>query len=157
MAIGRPLPISTERGAVSPRRILINMDYQLYIKSEQWKRIAEKVKERAKYRCQVCAETANLAAHHNSYENLGDEENHMEDLVCLCRRCHEKHHGKTGRPRVARYKRPEPPISRGCAKNLSAALSIPIPKVYDIPPRIAETMEVLLARLPVELRRIGKA
>lgn len=36
-----------------------------------------------------------MHAHHRTYDNHGAEHNHMNDLVCLCRDCHDnRHHGK---------------------------------------------------------------
>ncbi len=46
------------------------------------------------YKCQVCNSPHDLNAHHRTYENRGNELKHLDDLVCLCRRCHEIFHGK---------------------------------------------------------------
>jgi 5-methylcytosine-specific restriction endonuclease McrA len=47
---------------------------------------------RARYRCQMCSShDATLDVHHNSYQNYGDER--PEDLVVLCRSCHQNFHG----------------------------------------------------------------
>ena len=65
------------------------LNYYKYLKSIKWKRKARGCYRRAKYRCQICA-TGNiqLEAHHNTYENLGDEK--PEDLICVCNECHQE-------------------------------------------------------------------
>jgi len=64
-----------------------NEEYRKYIHSSQWR---QKADERLKLdggKCCVCGGDA-TEVHHLTYENLGKEK--MEDLVSLCRRCHEK-------------------------------------------------------------------
>lgn len=70
------------------------MNYSDYVLTDRWKGIATEVKRRAGWRCQVCNSGLDLNAHHRTYEILGSEEKHMDDLVCLCRRCHALFHGK---------------------------------------------------------------
>ena len=68
------------------------MKYSDFLKTPYWLAIAERVKIRAKNSCQVCNSTENLNVHHRSYKNHGAELYHMEDLVCLCKKCHTKYH-----------------------------------------------------------------
>lgn len=70
------------------------MDYSDFLDTPYWTAIAERIKIRAKNRCQICNSDKNLNAHHRSYENHGDEIHHMEDLVCICSDCHSKYHCK---------------------------------------------------------------
>lgn len=64
-----------------------HIDNNQYIKSDKWKRKAKACYKRAKYRCQLCGtNNRQLQAHHNTYENLGNEK--PEDLICLCDLCH---------------------------------------------------------------------
>ena len=74
---------------------ITTVDYKEYIKSTAWyqKRLARLKKD--KYTCQKCGDTEFLEVHHLTYDNLGDEP--MEDLVCLCRDCHQAIHDKYGR------------------------------------------------------------
>jgi hypothetical protein len=67
-------------------------DYQDYLQSLHWQRLAEETKRLAGYRCQVCNSADELCAHHRTYERRGDEL--QSDLICLCRDCHEKFHEK---------------------------------------------------------------
>lgn len=66
--------------------------YQDYLSSEAWGEVATAVKRRAGYRCQVCNSQLDLCAHHRTYEHRYEEMNHLDDLICLCRRCHETFH-----------------------------------------------------------------
>jgi 5-methylcytosine-specific restriction endonuclease McrA len=54
--------------------------------------VRAKVKKRDGYRCVKCGTRKRLEVHHLSYAHQGDELNHLEDLVTLCRSCHRKEH-----------------------------------------------------------------
>ena len=69
--------------------------YQDYLKSEYWQTVTKAVKARAGWKCQICNSPHDLNAHHRTYDNRGNELNHLDDLTCLCRRCHAIFHGKT--------------------------------------------------------------
>lgn len=62
--------------------------YAEFLQSEYWLKVSDAVKTRAGYRCQVCNSPHDLAAHHRSYSHRGNELDHLDDLTCLCRRCH---------------------------------------------------------------------
>lgn len=70
------------------------MKYSDYLNTDYWKAVTAKVKERAGYRCQLCNSQHDLCAHHRTYDHRGSELEHLDDLVCLCRRCHCIFHGK---------------------------------------------------------------
>ena len=70
------------------------MTYSDYLETDYWKAVAAKVKARAGYRCQLCNSQHDLCAHHRTYDHRGKELDHLDDLTCLCRRCHEIFHGK---------------------------------------------------------------
>lgn len=70
----------------------MNLSYYEYLKTPEWANVARTVKERAGFRCQVCNRANDLVAHHRSYAHLGDEMNHLGDLTCLCRPCHDLYH-----------------------------------------------------------------
>lgn len=76
----------------SIRDYICDMDYYDFLKTPYWKAIAEKIKYRANFKCQICNSNESLNVHHRSYENHGDEIHHMDDLICICKECHEKHH-----------------------------------------------------------------
>lgn len=66
--------------------------YAEYLLSDYWKQVTSAVKAKAGYRCQVCNSPHDLQAHHRSYANRGREMDHLDDLTCLCRRCHAVFH-----------------------------------------------------------------
>lgn len=66
--------------------------YGRYLKTDHWKAVAAAAKRRAGYRCSLCNASGQLDAHHRTYENLGNEK--VGDVICLCRKCHAKHHEK---------------------------------------------------------------
>lgn len=72
--------------------------YSKYLSTDYWKAVAAKVKQNAKFKCQLCNNPQSLDVHHRSYEHRGDEMNHLEDLICLCRRCHKLYHGHLATP-----------------------------------------------------------
>lgn len=76
-------------------------DYQEYLQTEHWLRLAEETKRLAGYRCQVCNSPLDLCAHHRTYEHRGDEL--QSDLICLCRDCHERFHEKGKYEKVTEY------------------------------------------------------
>lgn len=70
------------------------MNYQAYLQTDYWKNVALEVKRRAGFKCQVCNSPHDLQAHHRTYKNRGNELKHLEDLTCLCDRCHGMYHQK---------------------------------------------------------------
>lgn len=78
---------------ISKERIS-NMDYADFLKTPYWKSIALYIKERDGKKCSICGATKTLEAHHLSYDNHGDELHHLEDLTCICRKCHGNLHSK---------------------------------------------------------------
>lgn len=83
-----PLP---EVGLLMDRRP--RRDYTLYLASDHWQEVRARTIERDGGHCMLCRSRRALQVHHNSYRNLGAEQD--DDLVCLCRRCHRKFHGIT--------------------------------------------------------------
>ena len=61
-------------------------NYKEFLKTEEWKHIAQMVKERDGQKCVICGSTENLNAHHIGYDGDCLDEN---DIVTLCNRCHE--------------------------------------------------------------------
>ena len=64
--------------------------YASYLRSVRWKRFRAVVLILAGGRCADCGENAEHV-HHLTYARLGNER--LEDVVPLCRFCHENRHG----------------------------------------------------------------
>lgn len=62
--------------------------YYEFLKSEYWQQTRELVLTRDNYTCVKCGNVSNLQVHHLTYKNHGNEQNHLEDLVTLCKCCH---------------------------------------------------------------------
>lgn len=72
---------------------LKEMPYNDYLKTMHWKIIKYFITYRANYKCQLCGTSKDiLNVHHNTYKNRGEEK--LEDLIVLCKKCHEKFHDK---------------------------------------------------------------
>jgi len=69
---------------------LRDMPYDEYLQTSHWHSKRYQALDRAKHRCQLCNSSKRLDVHHRTYENLGHEE--PEDLIVLCRKCHEHFH-----------------------------------------------------------------
>lgn len=66
--------------------------YRTWINSDDWKRIRKKKLIEEALQCEICGSAKNLAVHHITYEHLLEEDKHMDDLIVLCKNCHEKAH-----------------------------------------------------------------
>lgn len=86
--------------------------YEEFLNTEEWKQVAEMVKDRDGHKCVICGSTENLNAHHIGYEGDYLNEN---DIVTLCRRCHECLHDGISEMKKA--------VSGGVRKMLANALS----------------------------------
>lgn len=66
--------------------------YKKFLQTEYWQQVREMVFERDKHCCKQCNTTKRLQVHHLSYKHHRDEMNHIEDLITLCRDCHQEQH-----------------------------------------------------------------
>lgn len=64
------------------------LKYKRYINGKKFRELRKLVFERDGYKCQLCNSSENLTVHHKTYDNLYNEENHLEDLITLCYICH---------------------------------------------------------------------
>ena len=65
------------------------IDYAQYLASPEWQEKRAKRLALDKYKCALCPSKNNLNVHHLTYANLGNEDVD-NDLITLCRRCHQK-------------------------------------------------------------------
>lgn len=69
-------------------------EYRQYIVSKEWYQLKIDILEKRGCYCEKCKKKkypAALQLHHLSYERLFNEE--PQDLMLVCKRCHEKEHG----------------------------------------------------------------
>jgi hypothetical protein len=71
---------------------MARVDYYQYLCSREWALKRKAVKERAGGICERCKRAPLRDTHHLSYRNLGNEP--LEDLMGVCRPCHEFLSGK---------------------------------------------------------------
>lgn len=70
------------------------LDYNEYLKSEEWSIIKSKIKMRKGKKwteCNICNNKHNLDVHHSSYKVIGTT-NPGNTVKILCRECHYKLH-----------------------------------------------------------------
>lgn len=66
--------------------------YQVFIKSKYWTIVRNMVLIRDNYVCCKCGSPRELHVHHLTYKHHFAEHKHLDDLITLCRYCHEKEH-----------------------------------------------------------------
>ena len=81
------------------------VNYELYLKSPQWRDVRMKVLRRDEFKCVKCSNTKGLNVHHESYRHLGNESEFLNDLITLCSGCHVKVHKKKQKVRAKKRKR----------------------------------------------------
>lgn len=70
------------------------MDYYDFLKTPYWVGVRSKILIRDNFKCSLCASKENLAVHHKTYENHGQEVYNLDDLITLCEDCHQHFHKK---------------------------------------------------------------
>ena len=68
-----------------------NYWYARYLRSSQWKKKAQKVRQRDHFKCKLCGKPGYIV-HHKTYERVGHE--WMRDLITVCEACHKSIHQK---------------------------------------------------------------
>lgn len=77
------------------RNRLKYLKYADFLRTPYWYAVASLVKKRAGNLCQVCRSGKDLQTHHRgeNYEIRGNEHQNLNELTCLCEKCHKKAHG----------------------------------------------------------------
>lgn len=75
----------------SSKKFDYKQKYYDYLKSNEWAQIKLDLYESRCKQCEVCESKRNVQVHHLTYKNVFNEE--PEDLILLCKNCHEKEHG----------------------------------------------------------------
>lgn len=66
--------------------------YHEYLLSKTWKEIRRKVFKYHGKNCKSCDGNIGIDVHHRTYERVGGNENIKDDLIPLCRKCHDNVH-----------------------------------------------------------------
>jgi 5-methylcytosine-specific restriction endonuclease McrA len=69
--------------------------YHNYLLSDEWAQLKIDLFQNRGRKCEYCGKTKDLHVHHKTYKNIFNEE--PEDLIILCRKCHNKEHGVKGK------------------------------------------------------------
>lgn len=72
-----------------------------YMQSEKWKALKLSRLRIAQNKCESCGSPYNLHLHHITYERLTQEL--IEDVVLLCKSCHQRQHDHYGYNRTTNY------------------------------------------------------
>jgi len=102
-----PSIVSDWRASVTEARLAIlppvpvETWYGEYLQSDHWSNVRQRALQRAEYACQLCKSVDRLQVHHNTYDRLGCEADN--DVVVLCRACHEAFHASRTVTRTQRY------------------------------------------------------
>jgi hypothetical protein len=68
----------------------VSEEYKNYLQSDHWRSFRLHILDFWDYSCSLCMSKKNLEVHHRTYVRLWKEK--YSDCVCLCKRCHKKHH-----------------------------------------------------------------
>jgi 5-methylcytosine-specific restriction endonuclease McrA len=82
------------------KRFVSLMSYSEFLQTPYWDGVRNYKLKKEGYRCQLCGKKSVLNVHHKTYEHHGEEHIRSiadEDLVVLCKDCHEKFHSKLGK------------------------------------------------------------
>ena len=74
------------------KRLIRQMPYVEFLETTYWKSIALYVKKRDGGKCTKCGSGIGIQVHHLTYEHHGDELHYLDDLVCVCEKCHKEIH-----------------------------------------------------------------
>lgn len=84
----------------------MQLNYREQLADSRWLKKRNEILERDNYACQRCGATSHLNVHHVAYKKgmlAWDYPN--ENLVTLCKNCHENEHGIVVYPQVGRFYR----------------------------------------------------
>jgi len=135
--------------------MITQSQYQAYLATPYWRKVSRAVKKRAGFRCQLCNSPLDLQAHHRTYEHKGDELNHLDDLICLCKKCHKNFHAverEESRKFQRKIARPkfEPPSDPVLPSNRDKATST---RVIDS--KIVESLKIKGGMSAATLKALG--
>lgn len=66
--------------------------YYDYLNSKHWKKTRKNFLNKYGWQCKKCGRSQGVLVHHKNYNSVFNED--FNDLLPLCRDCHDKEHGK---------------------------------------------------------------
>lgn len=72
------------------------MLYDDFLNTIYWKVICMRRKYLDDCKCTICGSGKKLHVHHVTYNHHGDERHHFEDMLTVCKKCHDDIHRKEG-------------------------------------------------------------
>lgn len=69
-------------------------EYQEYLEGPIWPTLRLECLDRDDHMCQVCGTTNNLQVHHIHYDGIYEMTFTLDQLLTVCRSCHEEIHGR---------------------------------------------------------------
>ncbi len=73
------------------------MPYEEFLATTYWKTVRDYMAHRWRGLCQACLVNRSTEVHHKTYEHRGEEHLHLDDLMPVCRKCHEELEAREGR------------------------------------------------------------
>ena len=67
-------------------------DYKIFLKTTYWRNVRKAILLRDGNKCTECGCKQLLHVHHLTYVHHNNEQDHLEDLITLCKVCHHKLH-----------------------------------------------------------------
>lgn len=71
---------------------ITKLSYKDFLKTDYWLSVREYILSRDENRCRMCGSESSLVVHHLTYDNHLREHEHPEDLITLCKYCHNEFH-----------------------------------------------------------------
>jgi len=96
----------------------MNKKYRDYLDSAEWKTIRDIKLKEADNKCEQCGSRRRLQVHHLTYRHIFNEYYHLEDLLVVCKACHEAIHRQGKKPDK---KKPKRKLSKKQAKKQKLA------------------------------------
>lgn len=80
---------------------LQKLSYEDFLNTKYWDLVRRYKLKRSGFKCELCNSNGKtLNVHHKTYDNHGMEHDNLEDLIVLCRNCHEKFHDVIANPEL---------------------------------------------------------
>lgn len=112
------VPATEENGLAADHiQALRNLEYSEYLQTEYWQQTRARILERDQHTCRDCGTAKRLEVHHLTYERLGCELD--EDLLTLCRDCHQARHAPAEAIEPMEELQPRPRVNFAATGELS--------------------------------------